>query len=59
MWVPYWSFGFHLCRWGYGDVEELREQVRRMREVGVPLESEFVLLGLLCDGMLSYFCVFF
>ena len=45
VWVPYWSFGFHLCRWGYGDVEELREQVRKMREVGVPLESECCFIG--------------
>ncbi|KAI0033893.1 glycosyl hydrolases family 31-domain-containing protein [Vararia minispora EC-137] len=37
-WVPYWAFGFHLCRWGYLDVNETREQVANMRAAGVPLE---------------------
>ncbi|KAI0668766.1 glycosyl hydrolases family 31-domain-containing protein [Trametes maxima] len=26
-WQPAWGFGFHLCRWGYSDVNETREQV--------------------------------
>ncbi|KAI9062325.1 glycoside hydrolase family 31 protein [Trametes sanguinea] len=37
-WQPAWGFGFHLCRWGYSDVNETREQVAKMREAGVPLE---------------------
>ncbi|KAI0364938.1 hypothetical protein BV20DRAFT_1039183 [Pilatotrama ljubarskyi] len=37
-WQPAWGFGFHLCRWGYGDVNETREQVVRMREANIPLE---------------------
>ncbi|KAF8634099.1 hypothetical protein AX15_001067 [Amanita polypyramis BW_CC] len=37
-WQPAWGFGFHLCRWGYNDVNETREQVRRMREANIPLE---------------------
>ncbi|KAI0641236.1 glycosyl hydrolases family 31-domain-containing protein, partial [Trametes meyenii] len=37
-WQPAWGFGFHLCRWGYSDVNETREQVVRMREAGIPLE---------------------
>ncbi|KIP03529.1 glycoside hydrolase family 31 protein [Phlebiopsis gigantea 11061_1 CR5-6] len=37
-WQPAWAFGFHLCRWGYANIEETREQVRKMREANVPLE---------------------
>jgi alpha-glucosidase len=38
-WVPYWAFGFHLCRWGYTDINETREQVENMRAAGIPLEG--------------------
>ncbi|KAF9472639.1 hypothetical protein BDN70DRAFT_844291 [Pholiota conissans] len=37
-WQPAWGFGFHLCRWGYKDIAETREQVTRMREANIPLE---------------------
>ncbi|PFH47654.1 glycoside hydrolase family 31 protein [Amanita thiersii Skay4041] len=37
-WQPIWGFGFHLCRYGYYNVDETREQVRRMREANIPLE---------------------
>jgi alpha-glucosidase len=36
--VPAWAFGFHLCRWGYANLAETREQVARMRAARVPLE---------------------
>ncbi|KAI0735986.1 glycosyl hydrolases family 31-domain-containing protein [Earliella scabrosa] len=37
-WQPAWGFGFQLCRWGYRDVNETREQVTKMREANIPLE---------------------
>ncbi|OCH87273.1 hypothetical protein OBBRIDRAFT_169586 [Obba rivulosa] len=37
-WQPAWGFGFHLCRWGYHDINETREQVENMRAAGIPLE---------------------
>ncbi|KAL7286001.1 hypothetical protein ACG7TL_001117 [Trametes sanguinea] len=37
-WQPAWGFGFHLCRWGYADVNETRQQVAKMREANIPLE---------------------
>ncbi|WRT65354.1 uncharacterized protein IL334_002297 [Kwoniella shivajii] len=39
--MPEWSFGFHLCRWGYTSVEDTRTTVRRMREAGIPLEVQW------------------
>ena len=36
--MPFWSFGFHLCRWGYGSIAETRDQVMAMRNAGIPLE---------------------
>ena len=36
-WQPYWGFGFHLCRWGYHDVNVTREQVANMKAAGIPL----------------------
>ncbi|KAI0800475.1 glycosyl hydrolases family 31-domain-containing protein [Fomes fomentarius] len=37
-WQPYWGFGFQLCRWGYANVSETRDQVQRMRDANIPLE---------------------
>ena len=36
--MPFWSFGFHLCRIDYKSIEETQEAVDRMREAGIPLE---------------------
>jgi alpha-glucosidase len=38
---PAWSFGFHLCRWGYDNVTQTREVVTRMREANIPLEVQW------------------
>ncbi|PCH40069.1 glycoside hydrolase family 31 protein [Wolfiporia cocos MD-104 SS10] len=37
-WQPSWAFGFHLCRWGFENINETMEQVVRMREANIPLE---------------------
>ncbi|KAF5371361.1 hypothetical protein D9615_009680 [Tricholomella constricta] len=37
-WQPAWGFGFHLCRWGYFDLKETREQVLKMKDANIPLE---------------------
>ncbi|WWC87629.1 uncharacterized protein L201_002519 [Kwoniella dendrophila CBS 6074] len=39
--MPEWSFGFHLCRWGYTSVVDTRSTVTRMREAGIPLEVQW------------------
>lgn len=37
--MPEWSFGFHLCRWGYTSANETLSVVNRMRDAGIPLET--------------------
>ena len=33
---PYWSLGFHLCRWGYESSENTWKIVREMRDARIP-----------------------
>ncbi|KAK4687888.1 alpha-glucosidase, partial [Tremellales sp. Uapishka_1] len=39
--MPFWSFGFHLCRWGYTSLAETRSIVDSMRSAGIPLEVQW------------------
>ncbi|KAL0993142.1 hypothetical protein UPYG_G00103760 [Umbra pygmaea] len=41
MMPPYWSLGFHLCRWGYQSTNETREVVRRMYDAHFPLDVQW------------------
>ncbi|KAG1879989.1 glycoside hydrolase family 31 protein [Suillus subluteus] len=41
MWQPAWGFGFHLCRWGYHNISDDRENVAQMRAAGIPLEVQW------------------
>ncbi|GAC93447.1 glycoside hydrolase [Pseudozyma hubeiensis SY62] len=38
---PYWSYGFHLCRWGYTNVSETQAIVDAMRDYDIPLEVQW------------------
>lgn len=40
MMPPYWSLGFHLCRWGYTTTNATREVVQRMYNAEFPLVME-------------------
>ncbi|POM61145.1 Alpha-glucosidase, partial [Phytophthora palmivora] len=36
--MPYWSYGFHQCRWGYGSVDALRTVVSKYKSNNLPLD---------------------
>ncbi|XP_052063145.1 lysosomal alpha-glucosidase-like [Mytilus californianus] len=42
MMPPYWSLGFHLCRWGYTNTDNLRLIVNDMRKKQIPYDTQWV-----------------
>lgn len=36
---PFWSLGFHQCRWGYPDVSKLESVLSKYESNGIPLDS--------------------
>ena len=36
---PYWSLGFHLCRWGFKNTNETLEIVKKLRKAEIPQVS--------------------
>ncbi|KAJ1588605.1 hypothetical protein NDA11_002522 [Ustilago hordei] len=38
---PYWSYGFHLCRWGYTNVSSTQAIIDSMRAANIPLEVQW------------------
>lgn len=40
MMPPYWSLGFHLCRWGYTTTKTTRQVAQRMHNANFPMVNE-------------------
>lgn len=38
---PYWSLGFHLCRWGYQTTENMIAAYDRTFAAGIPQDSQW------------------
>ncbi|XP_066581839.1 lysosomal alpha-glucosidase-like [Prorops nasuta] len=38
---PYWSLGFHLCRFGYGSLEKTKEVWKRTKDAQIPFDTQW------------------
>ncbi|KAM7297487.1 lysosomal alpha-glucosidase-like [Ixodes scapularis] len=36
---PYWALGFHLSRWGYNSIDDVKETRKRNLKAGLPIEA--------------------
>ncbi|KAM7386830.1 hypothetical protein PAMA_009453 [Pampus argenteus] len=41
MMPPYWSLGFHLCRWGYTTTKTTRQVAQRMHSADFPMDVQW------------------
>ncbi|KAM9779713.1 lysosomal alpha-glucosidase [Neosynchiropus ocellatus] len=41
MMPPYWSLGFHLCRWGYTTTNVTRQVAQRMHDANFPMDVQW------------------
>ncbi|GFV46113.1 lysosomal alpha-glucosidase [Trichonephila clavipes] len=39
--VPYWSLGFHLCKYGYSSLDNTNETLQRNLDKGVPIDVQW------------------
>ena len=39
---PYWSLGYHLCRWGYSSAQQVIDINNDMRDAKIPVDVQWV-----------------
>lgn len=39
---PRWAFGYQQCRWSYMSAEEIKEVVKKHKEIGIPLDAVYM-----------------
>ncbi|CAH8445660.1 unnamed protein product [Schistosoma margrebowiei] len=38
---PYWSLGFHICKYGMKNLDEAKEVLKRNMEAGIPIDAQW------------------
>ncbi|KAK3096024.1 hypothetical protein FSP39_022064 [Pinctada imbricata] len=38
---PYWALGFHLCRYGYGNLTRMKEVYKRNMDAEIPMDTQW------------------
>lgn len=39
---PYWSFGFQICRWGYENLQQVKDVVQRTKLAQIPHDVQYI-----------------
>lgn len=47
---PRWALGFHLCRYNYSSIENLRKVWQRTRDSGIPFDVQWTDIDTMNDG---------
>jgi len=42
---PYWSFGYHQCRWGYDSLQKLDDSRKKHAEADLPVDTWWLDIG--------------
>ena len=50
---PYWALGFHQCRWGYKDLQEVKEVVSKFASNNVSMTTTPVKLWKFMVGVVG------
>jgi hypothetical protein len=40
--MPYWTLGFHSCRWGYDNISQVVDIVKNYSIAGIPLDTQWL-----------------
>ena len=39
--IPYWSLGYHQCKYGYGSLANTSKVLKRTMEAGIPIDTQW------------------
>lgn len=48
---PYWALGFHLCRYGYNNIQNMKDAVDRTRAADYPHDVQYGDIDIMVDAL--------